>query len=49
MLTIDPTHTFMDVLEFKFIVIFATVVAAVWLGNWLYDKTKKHKDKDHHD
>lgn len=41
MLTLDLTHTMWDVIEFKFIVLFVTVVAAVWVGNWLYDKTKR--------
>ena len=41
MLTLDPLHTYWDVIEFKFIVLFVTVVAAVLVGNWLYDKTKR--------
>ena len=30
-----------DVIEFKLIVLFVTIVLAVKLGNYLYDKTKK--------
>ena len=30
-----------DVIEFKLIVLFVTIVLAVMLGNYLYDKTKK--------
>lgn len=41
MLTIDPSHTLWDVFEFKFIVIFISVVLAIYIGNWLYDKSKK--------
>lgn len=41
MLTIDSTHTYWDVIEFKFIVLFVTVVIAIWLGNMFHDKTKR--------
>ena len=41
MLTLDLTHTYWDVIEFKFIVLFTTTVVAVWLGNWLYDKSRR--------
>ena len=34
-------HTYWDVIEFKFLMLFVTAVAAVYIGNWLYDKTKK--------
>ena len=30
-----------DVIEFKLIVLFVTVVLAVLLGNYLYDRTNK--------
>jgi len=30
-----------DVIEFKLLVLFVTIVLAVMLGNYLYDKTKK--------
>lgn len=36
-------HTYWDVIEFKFFLLFVTSVAAVYIGNWLYDKTKGKK------
>jgi len=45
MLTLDPTHTLWDIWEFKFIVLFITIALAVWLGNWLHDKSKGNKDE----
>ena len=34
-------ETLLDVYEMKFIIFFISVVLAVVLGNWLYDKSKK--------
>ena len=33
-------HTYWDVIEFKLLVLFLTLLAAVWIGNWLYKKDK---------
>lgn len=33
--------TLWDVIEFKLIILFATVVLAVLLGNYLYDRNNK--------
>ena len=33
--------TLWDVIEFKLIILFATVVLAVLLGNYLYDRTNR--------
>lgn len=40
---LGPEHTYWDVIEFKFIVLFVTTVLAVYIGNWIYDKTKGKK------
>ena len=42
-------ETIWDVYEMKFVLFFISVVAAVMLGNYLYDKTKKDKKKDYND
>lgn len=39
-------ETLWDVYEMKFLIFFISVVLAVMLGNYLYDKSKK---KDNHD
>ncbi len=36
-------HPNWDVIEFKLLVLLITAVAAIWLGNMLYNK---NKDKD---
>jgi len=36
-------ETLWDIYEMKFIIFFISVVAAVMLGNYLYDKTQKEK------
>ena len=41
MLTVDPLHTYWDVIEFKVIVLLVTVAIAIWLGNMFHDKTKR--------
>jgi hypothetical protein len=33
-------HTYWDVIEFKLLVFFLTLLAAVWIGNWLHKKDK---------
>ena len=38
--------TLWDVYEMKFLIFFISVVLAVMLGNYLYDKTNKDKNKD---
>ena len=38
-----------DVYEMKFLIFFISVVAAVMLGNYLYDKSQKDKQKDQDD
>lgn len=37
--------TLWDVYEMKFVIFFISVVAAVILGNYLYDKTKEKKNE----
>jgi hypothetical protein len=38
-------ETLWDVYEIKFVIFFVSVVGAIWLGNWLYNKSKdKNKD-----
>ena len=37
-------ETLWDVYEMKFLIFFISVVLAVMLGNYLYDKTTKKKD-----
>ena len=37
-------ETIRDVYEMKFLIFFISVVLAVWVGNYLYDKTKKKDD-----
>lgn len=37
-------ETIWDVYEMKFLIFFISVVLAVWVGNYLYDKTKKKDD-----
>lgn len=39
---LDFNSTISDILEFKFLVLFATVVIAIVVGNWLYDKREKN-------
>jgi hypothetical protein len=39
-------ETLWDVYEAKFLFFFISVVIAVMLGNYLYDKTNKDKKKD---
>ena len=41
--------TLWDVYEMKFLIFFISVVAAVMLGNYLYDKSQKDKQKDQDD
>jgi hypothetical protein len=36
-------ETLWDVYEMKFVIFFISVVLAVVLGNWLYDKAKGNK------
>lgn len=36
-------ETLWDIYEVKFLFFFLSVVAAVMLGNYLYDKTRKEK------
>jgi len=38
-----------DIYEVKFLFLFLSIVAAVMLGNYLYDKTTKAKKKDYND
>ena len=38
--------TLWDVYEMKFLIFFISVVLAVMLGNYLYDKENKDKNKD---
>jgi len=38
---LDFDSTIWDILEFKFLALFVTVVFAVIIGNRLYDKRKK--------
>jgi len=38
-------ETLWDIYEMKFILFFISVVAAVMLGNYLYDKTQKEKQR----
>ena len=38
--------TLWDVYEMKFLIFFISVVLAVRLGNYLYDKSNKDKKKD---
>ena len=38
---LDLYSTIWDILEFKFLLLFITVAAAVLVGNWLYDKRKE--------
>ena len=38
-----------DVYEMKFLIFFISVVAAVMLGNYLYDKAQKDRRKDQDD
>lgn len=35
-----------DIIEFKLIVLFVTIVLAVMLGNYFHDKIKKQQDND---
>ena len=37
-------ETIWDVYEMKFLIFFISVVLAVWVGKYLYDKTKKKDD-----
>lgn len=37
-------ETLWDVYEMKFLIFFISIVVAVMLGNYLYDKTTKKKD-----
>ena len=39
-------ETLWDVYEMKFLIFFISIVVAVMLGNYLYDKTNKHNKKD---
>jgi len=39
-------ETLFDVYQVKFLFFFISVVLAVVLGNYLYDKTNKHNKKD---
>ena len=39
-------ETLWDVYEMKFLIFFISVVLAVMLGNYLYDKANKDKKKD---
>lgn len=39
-------ETLWDVYEIKFLIFFISVVLAVMLGNYLYDKANKDKKKD---
>ena len=39
-------ETLWDVYEMKFLIFFISVVLAVMLGNYLYDKENKDKNKD---
>jgi len=39
-------ETLFDVYQVKFLFFFISVVLAVMLGNYLYDKTNKDKNKD---
>ena len=41
--------TLWDVYEMKFLIFFISVVAAVMLGNYLYDKSQKDRRKDQDD
>ena len=38
-----------DIYEMKFLIFFISVVAAVMLGNYLYDKSQKDRRKDQDD
>ena len=38
--------TLWDVYEMKFLIFFISIVVAVMLGNYLYDKANKDKKKD---
>ena len=38
-----------DIYEMKFLIFFISVVAAVMLGNYLYDKSQKDRQKDQDD
>ena len=38
-------ETLWDIYEIKFLIFFISIVAAVILGNYLYDKTKKNKER----
>ena len=38
-----------DIYEMKFLIFFISVVAAVMLGNYLYDKAQKDRRKDQDD
>ena len=38
-----------DIYEMKFLIFFISVVAAVMLGNYLYDKEQKDRRKDQDD
>ena len=42
-------ETLWDVYEMKFVIFFISVVAAVMLGNYLYDKEQKDRRKDQDD
>ena len=39
-------QTLWDVYETKFLIFFISIVVAVMLGNYLYDKENKDKKKD---
>ena len=39
-------ETLWDVYETKFLIFFISIVVAVMLGNYLYDKENKDKKKD---
>jgi len=39
-------ETLWDVYEMKFLIFFISIVVAVMLGNYLYDKANKDKKKD---
>ena len=37
-------ETIWDIYEMKFLIFFISVVLAVWVGNYLHDKSKKKDD-----
>lgn len=38
---ITASSTLWDIIEFKFLVLFVTVILAIIVSNWLYDRNKK--------